>query len=173
MAKIVLDGVAREVIVERGSEGVVVVVDGRRHNVSEIQATTGTVAFLVDRASYLAHASTGPTGRIISLGGRNYHSPRARIDSDRPVEALGVGGNGLVEAPMPGGIIAVHVRAGDAVKAGDPVVVLESMKMHNEIAAPVGGVVKQVHCRVGDQVGFGHVLAAIEVESGQAAKEEP
>ena len=68
MAKIVLDGVAREVEVHCGPDGVVVVVDGRRHNVSEIQVTSGTVAFLVDRASYLAHASHGPAGRIVSLG---------------------------------------------------------------------------------------------------------
>ncbi|HET6347773.1 MAG TPA: biotin/lipoyl-containing protein [Candidatus Krumholzibacteria bacterium] len=167
MVRIVLDGVARDVDVECGPEGVVISVDGRRHRVTEIQTTSGTVAFLVNHASYLAHASDGPAGRIVSLGGRNYHVARPRIDSDRPIEARAAGSSGILEAPMPGAIIAVNVAVGDRVKAGQPVVVLESMKMHNEITAPIDGVVSDINCKVGDQVSFGHVLAEIAPEESE------
>jgi biotin carboxyl carrier protein len=162
MAKIVLDGVAREVSLERGPEGFVVVVDGRRHTVSDVHATAGTVAFLVDRASHFAHASSGPAGTIVSLGGRNYRWTRESADADRPMSAAG--GSGRIEAPMPGTIVAVHVAAGDRVRAGQAMVVLESMKMHNEITAPIDGVVRHVGCRAGEQVAFGHVLAEIGTE---------
>jgi biotin carboxyl carrier protein len=52
----------------------------------------------------------------------------------------------------------------ERVKSGQPAVVLESMRMHNEIEAPVDGVVRRINCKVGDQVGFGHVLAEIGAE---------
>jgi biotin carboxyl carrier protein len=164
MAKIVLDGVAREVSVERSGDTFVVVVDGRRHTLNDVHATAGTVAFLLDRASHFAHASTGPAGTIVSLGGRNYRWMRESVDTDRPAQTLGTSGDGRVETPMPGAIIAVHVSAGDRVHAGQPLVVLESMKMHNEITAPIDGVVRRIHCGVGDQVSFGHVLVEISAE---------
>jgi biotin carboxyl carrier protein len=66
---------------------------------------------------------------------------------------------------MPGSIIAVNVAEGDHVRSGQALVVLESMKMHNEITAPHDGVVRKVNCRVGEQVGFGHVLVEIGPEA--------
>jgi biotin carboxyl carrier protein len=162
MTVIVLDGVRREVTVERSAEGLVVIVDGRRHAITEVSATAGTVAFLVDRASHVAHVSTGPAGTKLSIGGRNYTLERREIDADRPSGAAR--GSGRLEAPMPGSIVAVRVSAGDRVRAGQPVVVLESMKMHNEITAPSDGVVRHVCCKVGDQVGYGHVLVEIGAE---------
>jgi biotin carboxyl carrier protein len=56
------------------------------------------------------------------------------------------------------------VSQGDHVRSGQPLVVLESMKMHNEIVSPLDGVVRKVNCRVGEQVGFGHVLMEIGSE---------
>ena len=163
MGAIILDGVRREVTIERVKHGFVVVVDGRRHVVSDVSTTAGTLAFLVDRTSHVAHVSNGAGGARISIGGRNYAVTRPDLDADRPATAAR-GGSGRLDAPMPGSIVAVHVSAGDRVRAGQPVVVLESMKMHNEIAAPIDGVVKHVGCKPGDQVAFGHVLAEIVVE---------
>jgi biotin carboxyl carrier protein len=67
---------------------------------------------------------------------------------------------------MPGGIIALHVKEGDRVAVGQPVAVLESMKMHNEITSPLEGVVRRVHTRVGEQVPFGHVLVEVAADGG-------
>ena len=161
MAKIVLDGIEREVLVERGPDGTIVTVDGRRYPVSDVIALEGAIAFFANGASRTAYVSTGPTGTRISIGGGTYLRADANVDADRPAAAAGGLHDGRVEAPMPGGIIALHVKAGDAVKTGDPLVVLESMKMHNEITAPIDGVVKRLNCKVGEQVSFGHVLAEI------------
>lgn len=59
---------------------------------------------------------------------------------------------GTVTAPLPGVIIAVNVKAGDSVKAGQTVAVLEAMKMENEIEAPSAGTVTAVHVAQGESV---------------------
>jgi biotin carboxyl carrier protein len=161
MAKIVLDGIARDVVVERGPNGTVVSVDGRRHDVKDIIPLAGALAFFDGRVSHVAYVSTGAAGSRISLNGRTYLRTDARIDEDRPSRGAGGIHDGRIEAPMPGGIIAIHVKAGDTVKTGDPIAVLESMKMHNEITAPIDGVIRRINCKPGDQVSFGHVLAEI------------
>ena len=66
-----------------------------------------------------------------------------------------------VQAPMPGNILAVNVTAGQAVKEGDVLFILEAMKMENEIVAPVSGTVKQVLATKGSVVETDAVLAVI------------
>ena len=68
---------------------------------------------------------------------------------------------GAITAPMPGLIIKYEVKEGDRVKAGDPVLVLEAMKMQNSIPAPIDGVVKTITKQAGANVGRGEVLAVI------------
>jgi len=72
------------------------------------------------------------------------------------------GGPSQVIAPMPGTVIAVHMAAGRAVEAGDPIVTLEAMKMEHVVPAPVAGSVVEVRVRPSDQVGRGQLLAVIE-----------
>jgi propionyl-CoA carboxylase alpha chain len=63
---------------------------------------------------------------------------------------------------MPGLVVGVSVQAGQHVDAGSPVVVLEAMKMQNELTAKGGGTVREVRVAVGDKVERGAVLAMIE-----------
>ena len=63
-----------------------------------------------------------------------------------------------VKAPMPGLIIDLKVKAGDAVKAGDPLLILEAMKMENILKSPGDAVVKSVKTKKGDSVEKGQVL---------------
>jgi glutaconyl-CoA decarboxylase len=67
-----------------------------------------------------------------------------------------------VEVPITGKIISVDVKAGDAVKEGDPVCVLESMKMENPILAPVDGIIAEVNVSVDQVVKPGDAIAVIE-----------
>lgn len=164
MATIVIDGVRREVVVARNGNGFVVTVDGRPHEVSEMARVEDGIVFLMDRSSHSMRVSSGRGGIELSTGGRTYLQQRDAVDADRPAGA-GHRGDGRLESPMPGTIIAVNVAEGDAVRAGQPLVVLESMKMHNEIASPVDGVVRKINCRLGEQVGFGHVLVEIGSEA--------
>ena len=70
-------------------------------------------------------------------------------------------GNVAVSAPMPGKILAVKTKEGDSVKAGDVLLVLEAMKMENDIVAPQDGVVASINVKVGDSVESGAKLASL------------
>jgi len=67
-----------------------------------------------------------------------------------------------IEAPMSGKILAVKANAGQAVKKGDVIVVLEAMKMENDIVAPQDGTVASIDVTVGQQVESGAVIATLK-----------
>ena len=70
--------------------------------------------------------------------------------------------DGALRAPMPGKVVAVQARAGDTVAKGQPLVVVEAMKMEHALTAPFDGVVTEVSAAIGDQVTDGAVLAKVE-----------
>ena len=74
----------------------------------------------------------------------------------------GGSGSGQVTVPMQGTIVKILVEVGDTVEAGDPICVLEAMKMENSIAAEKAGTVTEVRISVGDSVGGGDVVAVVE-----------
>ena len=67
-----------------------------------------------------------------------------------------------IVAPMPGKVVRVHVEPGASVEKGDGVVVVEAMKMQNEMKAPRAGTVVSVNVQPGDTVNAGDVLAVLE-----------
>ena len=75
-----------------------------------------------------------------------------------PAAPAGAAGAVSVTAPMPGNILDVKVKAGDSVKAGDTLLILEAMKMENEISAPQDGTIASVNVRKGDVVNSGDLL---------------
>ena len=62
---------------------------------------------------------------------------------------------------MPGSIVDIAVRRGDTVNEGDVLLILEAMKMENEITAPQPGTVREIHVKVGDTVGSGEILVEL------------
>ena len=78
-----------------------------------------------------------------------------------PKAAAGAAGAVTVKAPMPGNILDVKVKAGASVKAGDVLVILEAMKMENEIVAPQDGTVASINVNKGDTVNSGDVLVSM------------
>ena len=75
---------------------------------------------------------------------------------------------GSLLAPMPGTVIRVGARVGDRVSAGQPVVVLEAMKMEHAVAAPAAGVLTALDVTVGQPVEVGAVLAIVDdTETGE------
>ncbi|MDO4748428.1 MAG: biotin/lipoyl-containing protein [Eubacteriales bacterium] len=70
-------------------------------------------------------------------------------------------GSTTVESPMPGTILAVNVTPGQAVKRGDVLLVLEAMKMENEIKAPADGTVASINVNKGETVDSGQTLVTL------------
>ena len=84
----------------------------------------------------------------------------APVAAPAPVAAAPAGGE-KVNAPMPGNILAVNVTNGQAVKSGDVLMILEAMKMENEIMAPCDGTVSSVSVAKGATVNSGDLLCVI------------
>ena len=78
-----------------------------------------------------------------------------------PAAPAGAAGSVVVAAPMPGKILGVKASAGQAVKKGQVLLVLEAMKMENEIVAPQDGTVATINVNVGDSVEPGATLATM------------
>ena len=85
-------------------------------------------------------------------------APAAPAAAPKAAAPAGAAGAVTVKAPMPGNILDVKVAAGASVKAGDVLVILEAMKMENEISAPQDGTIASVNVRKGDVVNSGDLL---------------
>jgi biotin carboxyl carrier protein len=156
-----IDKTTKKVRLERKDGGFVVTVNDRPYVASGVSMADGLLTFFIGSRSYRALISKNPLGTQITLQGRDYF-----LKGHEEEEGGAVGahhhGDGTVEAPMPGNIVAVKVKPGDTVKNGDSLVIVESMKMQNEITAPIDGKVSAVHCKPGEQVAFAAVLVEIE-----------
>lgn len=86
--------------------------------------------------------------------------PQPKAEQTQTVEAT-PSGEHVVKAPMPGLIIHVDVAEGNRVSAGQRLLVLEAMKMENDILADKDGVIKEVHVKKGDNVELGQALVTI------------
>jgi acetyl-CoA/propionyl-CoA carboxylase biotin carboxyl carrier protein len=100
-----------------------------------------------------------PDAPAVAVGGP------AKVARKAPRSSSGSGaaavGSGNVEVPMQGTIVKVLVEIGQAVEVGQAVVVLEAMKMENQIAADKAGTVKEIKVKAGDTVGAGDVVVVI------------
>ena len=88
-------------------------------------------------------------------------APAAPAAAPKAAAPVGAAGAVTVKAPMPGNILDVKVAAGASVKAGDVLVILEAMKMENEIVAPQDGTVASINVHKGDTVNSGDTLVSM------------
>lgn len=103
-------------------------------------------------------ASTGAVAAAPKAAPKAAPAPAAAPKAAAPA---GAAGSVVVTAPMPGKILAVKASAGQAIKKGEVIMVLEAMKMENEIVAPQDGTVASVNAAVGDSVESGATLATL------------
>jgi biotin carboxyl carrier protein len=99
---------------------------------------------------------------LIKINGRNY-SVELKDKFDLLLEKMGMNQTAIhrvisIKAPMPGLIIDLKIKAGDTVKEGDPLLILEAMKMENVLKSPGEGVIKNLKVKKGDNVEKGQVL---------------
>jgi geranyl-CoA carboxylase alpha subunit len=131
----------------------------RRHEIAidNLTASEATVVYDGRRDNVVFHLGDDEV-LSLALGAR-----RLQFRPHRPWEnAAATVGSGRVAAPMPGIVVALMATAGQRVKAGETLAVLEAMKMQHVIAAPLGGVVGEVFVAVGRQVALGAPMLDIE-----------
>ncbi|HRD60346.1 MAG TPA: acetyl/propionyl-CoA carboxylase subunit alpha, partial [Nocardioides sp.] len=96
----------------------------------------------------------------------------AYVRKPRFVDPADAVATGSLLAPMPGTVVSVAVEPGQRVEAGEPVLVLEAMKMQHAVRAPGAGTVTQIDVEVGGQVAAGAVLAVVSTSSTDEENEE-
>lgn len=117
-----------------------ITVNGNVYEVTVEEGTTGAAPAAAPKAAPKAAAPAAPKA-----------APKA----------AGAAGSVTVAAPMRGKILAVKAAAGQAVKKGDVLAVLEAMKMENDIVAPQDGTIASINASTGDSVESGAVLATL------------
>ena len=160
----------KEIVVELDGERVTV--DGRAVASAHLTTLPGTPIrhLVMDGASHMLAAE--PTGRgMWAVGHRGERFEVEVVDErTRHIRSLTGGGQkahgpSVLKAPMPGLVVRVAVEEGMRVEAGSPVVVLEAMKMENELRAPAAAVVKGITVKAGQAVEKGQVLVEFEVSA--------
>jgi biotin carboxyl carrier protein len=143
-----------------------VAVDGRTWHVDASRIDAHILSLIVDRVSqHEISLVADPAGALaVRVGVTPLDvAVNARQRWSRKDEGGGAGGGPQrVVAPMPGKVVRVLVAAGDAVRARQPIVVVEAMKMENELRAARDGTVSDVHAREGMSVDAGALLAVIQ-----------
>lgn len=124
----------------------VVTLNGKNYEV-EVEETDAVITAVTDAA---------PAAPVAAA------APAAPAAAPAPVAAPAAAADGQkVLSPMPGTILSVNVSVGSAVKAGEVILILEAMKMENEIVAPCDGTVKQLAVQKGSTVATGALLAVV------------
>ena len=156
------DGNELDVEVQRHGSGYRVRLGDRWIDVDVVTAGNMQSLRLDDGRQYsLVHHREGTTHQI-SLGGSN-----VTVDIQDPLSRMrrrsteDMGGSGIVKALMPGRVVRVLVNKGDTVRKGTGLLILEAMKMENEIQAPADGVVDEVFVQPGQTVEGGADLVHI------------
>jgi acetyl-CoA/propionyl-CoA carboxylase, biotin carboxylase, biotin carboxyl carrier protein len=153
-------GAAAEVqVTGRAADAEVVIDDGPPVRAS---ATVDGATLLVTVEGSTHRFVHAVDGEVVWLGsgGRTWAIRETERLAGAGEEAEGAGGP--LVAPMPGTVTVVHVAAGEEVVAGQPLLVVEAMKMEHPITAPVDGVVSAVHVTAGEQVAMEQPLAVVE-----------
>ena len=104
--------------------------------------------------------ATGSAAPVASAPAAPAAAP-ASAPAPAPAAAPAAAGSVSVDAPMPGNILDIKVSNGASVKAGDVLVILEAMKMENDIVAPQDGTVASVNVNKGDTVEAGQTLVSL------------
>jgi biotin carboxyl carrier protein len=162
-AEIEGEGLALEVRREGGR--VVAEVGGRRYEVEARALGAGEYLLLHEGHVYECRVGAQPGGGTeVTVSARAYG---VRLTDPKHLRGAGAAGaqdagRAQIKAPMPGKIVRVLVEAGQRVEAGQGLIVVEAMKMQNELKSPKAGSVAELRAEAGSTVNAGDVLAVIE-----------
>ena len=158
-----LNGEKRRVSTDARSPNTEVTIDGTTYEVDWSLVGDGVISLITDGRSHTVHVARRDGGVAVQVEGRQFLFDTGSRDDDSAVAAgAAAGAGGSIKAPMPGNVVKVMVEEGDEVTVGQSIVVVEAMKMENEVRSSVDGTVVKVSVAAGDSVGTSEVMVEIE-----------
>lgn len=159
-----IEGNTRSVEIDEHGGRFTVTVDGRCYEADIVQPEPGLLTFYIGDRIVEVHVaeSAGENAYRVQAGNRVIEVQVIDRKHRHASAEVGVEGTQTLTAPMPGRVVDVLVSVGDAVERGQGILVVEAMKMQNEVKSPKDGVVKDIRTAVGDAVNAGQVLAVVE-----------
>jgi acetyl/propionyl-CoA carboxylase alpha subunit len=160
-----LDGATHVVEVTGGEGRYRLTVGDEAWDVDARLTAQGIYSLLIGGVSYVADVVDREGTCVVDVGGEAYEvlvEEQTRWIIRTKGGTAGAAHGQTLTAPLPGKITHVGVRAGDRVQAGDTLVVIEAMKMENELKAAAAGVVTEVRVAIGQPVNPGDVLVVLE-----------
>ncbi|HKN76206.1 MAG TPA: biotin/lipoyl-containing protein [Candidatus Acidoferrum sp.] len=154
----------RTVELERDANRWKIVLDGQPVKADPVEIDSNTLSLLLEGQSYEVRITPLPDGALelqTSLQEFTAEVVDPRAWRGRRHGVLEAEGRQQIVAPMPGKIVRLLVEAGDRVEAGQGLLVVEAMKMQNEIRSPRGGTVERLHVKEGQPVNAGEVLCIV------------
>ena len=155
----------RIVELEPGADRWRITLDGQPLDADAVEIAPNTFSILLRGQSHEIRVTPSSNGTLTLQTGFEEFTAEVldpRAWSGRRHSAVEAEGRQQVVAPMPGKVIRIFVKAGDRVEAGQGLLVIEAMKMQNEIRSPKSGVVERVLAQEGQPVNAGEILAWIE-----------
>lgn len=162
-----ISGEKHDVDVRREGNTVFAEIDGRRYEVEASEPEPNV--FLLKSGNkifeaFVSRANNTADPVMVHIGGREVE---IAVSDPKRLRGSGggtdhAGGAAEIKTAMPGKVVRILVATGDTVQKGDGVIVVEAMKMQNEMKSPKDGVVKDLKVTEGDTVGAGDVLVVIE-----------
>ncbi|MBA2501721.1 MAG: biotin/lipoyl-binding protein [Pyrinomonadaceae bacterium] len=153
--------------IRREGDSVVASVDERRYELQARETEPGVYLLIADNRVYECRVenTAEANGAVrVEIGGSSYEIVLSDPKRLRAARSAGVeqSGRAVLKATMPGKVVRVLVEAGAEVEAGAGVIVVEAMKMQNELKSPKSGRVVEITAQEGATVNAGEVLAVIE-----------
>ena len=151
--------------VRQDREGLHVRLDDREYPVDLLRVDPSLYSLLIGGRSYEIDVLETEEALVVLVDGQPFQVEIQEEQQRHLRAAAGKGetktGKRIVTAPMPGKVVKLLVKPGDAVQPGDGVVVVEAMKMENEVHTPVSGVVEKIYVAEGDSVNPDEVLVVV------------
>lgn len=140
-------------------------VDGNDLVVDAKKTGLSSYSLIIDNRSFEVDVDVSEDEYRVLVDGRSYHIhliDERRIRLGGLQTGIQLQGRQNVAVPMPGKVIAVLVSEGDRVEKGQGLVIVEAMKMENEVRSPISGEVKEVRAKAGETLEAGAVLVVVE-----------
>jgi biotin carboxyl carrier protein len=156
---------SRIVELERNASGWRILLDGQPVDADAVEIAPYTLSILLNGQSHEIRVSPAPDGELKLQTGTHEFTAEVidpRAWSGRHHGHVEAEGRQPIVAPMPGKVVRLLVKAGEQVETGQGLLVVEAMKMQNEIRSPKSGTVERVLAKEGQAVNAGEVLAWVE-----------